>query len=133
MSVKDDVLTICTLVRSSVDSKKEALQERLRTLAALFDADFAADSDYPGWMYKEHSPLREIMVDTYKEMYGEDPKVITIHAGLECGLFLGKRPDLDCVSLGPDILDVHSVREKLDIASTERCYDYLKAVLAKCR
>lgn len=133
MSVKDDVLTICTLVRSSVDSKKEALQERLRTLAALFDADFAADSDYPGWMYKEHSPLREIMVDTYKEMYGEDPKVITIHAGLECGLFLGKRPDLDCVSFGPDILDVHSVREKLDIASTERCYDYLKAVLAKCR
>ena len=66
-------------------------------------------------------------------MYGEESHVITIHAGLECGLFLGKRPDLDCVSFGPDIPDVHSVRERLDIASTKRCYDYLKAVLAKCR
>ena len=132
-SMKGDILTIHALVRSSVDSKKEALADRLRTLAALCGGDFTADSDYPGWMYKEHSPLREIMVDTYRQMYGEDPKVITIHAGLECGLFLGKRPDLDCVSFGPDIPDVHSVRERLDIASTKRCYDYLKAVLAKCR
>ena len=132
-SAEGGLLTVHTLVRSSVDSQKQALADRLRTLAALCGAAFTTDSDYPGWMYREHSPLRDIMVDTYRERYGEDPRVITIHAGLECGLFLGKRPDLDCVSFGPDIPDVHSVRERLDIASTERCYDYLKAVLAKCR
>ena len=55
------------------------------------------------------------------------------HAGLECGLFLGKKPDLDCVSMGPDLLDIHSFNEKLDIASTQRTWEYLKGILAKLK
>ena len=73
------------------------------------------------------------MVDTYKELYGKEPMVSAIHAGLECGLFLGKRPDLDCVSFGPNLLDVHSVNEALDLASVQRSWDYLKAILKNCK
>ena len=64
------------------------------------------------------------MVDIYTRMFGKEPVVSAVHAGLECGLFLGKRPDLDCVSFGPNILDIHSFNEKLDIASTERTWEF---------
>ena len=73
------------------------------------------------------------MVETFVEQYGKEPVVSTIHAGLECGLFLGKKPDLDCVSMGPDLLDIHSFNEKLDIASTQRTWEYLKGILAKLK
>ena len=66
-------------------------------------------------------------------MFGKAPAVSAIHAGLECGLFLGKRPDLDCVSFGPNMLDIHSFHERIDIASTERMWDYLKAVLSNLK
>ena len=73
------------------------------------------------------------MVDTYKELYNEESVVSAIHAGLECGLFLGKRPDLDCVSIGPNLKDVHSVNEALDLESTKRSWEYLTAVLKNCK
>ena len=70
------------------------------------------------------------MENTYKELFGKAPVISAVHAGLECGLFLGKRPDLDCVSFGPDIPNVHSFNESVGIASTERMWTYLKAILA---
>ena len=70
------------------------------------------------------------MESVYKDMYEKDPVVFAVHAGLECGLFLGKKPDLDCVSMGPNMYDIHSFDERLDIASTESVWNYLKAVLA---
>ena len=73
------------------------------------------------------------MVSVYREFYGKEPEILTIHGGLECGLFLGKKPELDCVSFGPDVIDVHSVTERLDIASVERSYEYLLKVLEACR
>ena len=132
MAVREGYLTIDTLVRSSIGSKKAELAERLKILAGLCGASFRADNEYPGWAYKKESSLRELMTRTYREMFGRDPEVLTIHAGLECGLFLDKKKDLDCVSFGPDIWDVHSVKERLSIESTERSYEYLKAVLAGC-
>lgn len=132
MAVREGYLTIDTLVRSSLGSKKAELAERLKILAGLCGASFRADNEYPGWAYKKESSLRELMTRTYREMFGRDPEVLTIHAGLECGLFLDKKKDLDCVSFGPDIWDVHSVKERLSIESTERSYEYLKAVLAGC-
>lgn len=132
MAVREGCLTIDTLVRSSLGSKKAELAERLRILAGLCGASFRADNEYPGWAYRKDSSLRELMIRTYREMFGKDPEVLTIHAGLECGLFLDKKKDLDCVSFGPDIWDAHSVKERLSIESTERSYEYLKAVLAGC-
>ena len=77
--------------------------------------------------------MPEQLFPLFKELYGKEPKVSAIHAGLECGLFLGKRPDLDCVSFGPNLLDVHSVNEALDLASAQRSWDYLKAILKNCK
>lgn len=73
------------------------------------------------------------MVDTYKDMYGKEPEIVTVHAGLECGLFLNKRPELDCVSIGSALRDVHSFKESLDIASAERVWDYLKELMSRLK
>ena len=77
----------------------------------------STDGDYPAWEYRQDSPLRDLMVKVYTQQYGKPPKVDAIHAGLECGLLTSKRPELDCVSIGPNILDIHSVKEKLSISS----------------
>ncbi|HIW20403.1 MAG TPA: M20/M25/M40 family metallo-hydrolase, partial [Candidatus Dorea intestinavium] len=85
--------------------------------------------DYPAWQFLEKSHLRDILIKEYEELYKKTPEVTTVHAGLECGLFIGKRPDLDCVSIGPDMGQVHSFNEHLSIESTKRTYDYLLAIL----
>ncbi len=86
---------------------------------------------YPGWAYRKDSPLRERMAAVYRELYGKEPTVEAIHAGLECGILAGKITDLDCVSIGPDLSDVHTAEERMDIASAGRVWDYLLAVLSK--
>ena len=85
--------------------------------------------EYPAWEYKEDSKLRDLMVKTYTDMFGKEPKVVAIHAGLECGLLSEKLPGLDCVSIGPQMHDIHTSREKLEIASTDRTWKYLLEVL----
>lgn len=129
----DAGVKVSALVRSSVESEKTEMKERLRALAALTGASTEIGNEYPAWMYRAESRLRDVMVETYKEMFGKEPEVTTIHAGLECGLFLGKRSDLDCVSFGPNLYDVHSFNERMEIASVQRSYEYLKNILAKCK
>ena len=85
--------------------------------------------EYPAWEYKADSKLRDVMVRTYTEMFGKEPKVLAIHAGLECGLLGEKLPGLDCVSIGPQMHDIHTSREKLEILSTERTWKFLLEVL----
>ena len=69
------------------------------------------------------------MVAVFREQYGRDPKVEAIHAGVECGLFAGKLPELDCVSFGPDLLEIHTPREKMSIPSVQRTWKLLRGVL----
>ena len=88
--------------------------------------------EYPAWEYKADSPLREIMTEVYMEQYGRKPAVEVIHAGLECGLLSGKLDGLDCVSFGPDIVDIHTTREKLSIPSVQRTWKLLLEVLKRC-
>ena len=128
-----DTVKLESLVRSSMESKKADMKEILDTCAQAVGANGKVQGGYPAWEYKVDSELRKVMVETFVEQYGKEPVVSTIHAGLECGLFLGKKPDLDCVSMGPDLLDIHSFNEKLDIASTQRTWEYLKGVLAKLK
>ena len=116
-------------VRSSVNSEKQELLEQLKTLAGFYDGAYTQMGEYPAWEYKKESNLRDTMVRIYTEMYGKEPQVLAIHAGLECGLLGEKLPGLDCVSIGPQMHDIHTSREKLDIASTERTWEYLLAVL----
>ncbi len=109
-------------VRSSVASQKDMLCERVTALCRRVGADSALVNDYPGWSYRRESALRDAMADSCRRVLGREPVISATHGGLECGLFMEKRPELDCVSLGPELLEVHSVRERLSIASTERLY-----------
>ena len=116
-------------VRSSVNQEKEALLEKLRELCAFYDGSYSQMGEYPAWEYRKDSPLRDIMVKRYTQMFGKEPQVLAIHAGLECGLLGEKLPGLDCVSIGPQMHDIHTSREKLEIASTERVWNFLCDVL----
>ncbi len=118
-------------VRSSVNAEKQELLETLQKLAKLHDAAYSQMGDYPAWEYKADSHLRDIMVQCYREMYGAQPQIVAIHAGLECGLLSEKLPGLDCVSIGPEMHDIHTSRERLGIASTERTYKFVLDILKK--
>ena len=124
-----DTMSMTFSVRSSVNQEKEDLLQKLKELAAFYDASYSQMGEYPAWEYKADSKLRSVMVDTYKRMYGKEPEVLAIHAGLECGLLGEKLPGLDCVSIGPQMHDIHTSREKLDIASTRRTWEFLLEIL----
>lgn len=118
-------------IRSSVASAKDALREKVTALSALAGGTVSYHGDYPAWEYRSDSPLRERMIAQYREMFGKEPKVEVIHAGLECGLLSAKLPGLDCVSFGPDLTDIHTTSERMHIASVGRMYEYLRALIQK--
>ena len=117
------------LVRSSVKSAKEDLLNRIAYLTEFLGGIYNLEGDYPAWEYRKDSPLRDTMVRVFREVYGKEPKVAAIHAGLECGLFYQKIDNLDCVSIGPNIYDIHTPAEHLSVSSTKRVWDYLLKVL----
>ena len=125
----DEELRMTFAVRSSVNREKRELLDRLAELAKFYDASYSETGNYPAWEYKKDSRLRDTMVSTFRRMFGKDPQVVAIHAGLECGLLSEKLPGLDCVSVGPDMHDIHTSREKLEIESTHRTWMFLLEVL----
>lgn len=127
--LEDEGMKLTSSVRSSVNAEKRELLEKLASLAEKYGGGFSSVGDYPAWEYRADSALREQMVKTYRQMFGAEPQVVAIHAGLECGLLSEKLPGLDCVSIGPQMHDIHTSREKLDIASTKRTWEFLLAVL----
>lgn len=116
-------------VRSSVESAKYALIDRLRAVTELAGGSIEITGDYPGWKFRKDSPLREKMTALYEKMYGAAPRLEAIHAGLECGILGSKIKDLDCVSIGPDMRDIHTTEETLSISSVKRVWEYLVALL----
>ena len=116
-------------VRSSVNQEKQALLDKLRDLVGFYGGSYSQMGEYPAWEYRKDSALRDTMVRIYRQMFGKEPEVLAIHAGLECGLLGQKIPGLDCVSIGPQMHDIHTSREKLEIASTERTWRFLLEVL----
>ena len=124
-----DQFTATFSVRSSVNQEKEELIRKLRELTDFYNGSYSQSGTYPAWEFRKDSPLRDTMVRIYREMFGKEPQVLAIHAGLECGLLGDKLPGLDCVSIGPQMHDIHTSREKLEIASTERTWNFLLEVL----
>ena len=116
-------------IRSSVETARDALSDKIEYLTEFLGGEYERQGVYPAWEYRKDSPLRDKMVEVYEEMYGQKPNVVAIHAGLECGLFYNKMEGLDCVSLGPDMKDIHTSEEVLSISSTERVWKYLVKVL----
>lgn len=129
LSLRKEYLLAQNSIRSSVGSAKMALSARIGYLTEFLGGDYFEGGDYPAWEYKAESPLRDLMVDVYTELFGTAPNVKAIHAGLECGLFYDKIPGLDCVSFGPTMKDIHTTEERLSISSTARMWNYLVKVL----
>lgn len=129
LKLEDGELKLTFSVRSSVNREKEDLLNQLRNISESFGGSYSQSGEYPAWEYQEESVLRDTMVRIYGEMFGKQAQVVAIHAGLECGLLSEKLPGLDCVSIGPEMHDIHTSRERLGIASVSRTWEFVKAVL----
>lgn len=127
--MKDGIAGIGISVRSSLEGAKRALIGKLLSLAHLAGAETEVTGEYPGWTYRKESPLRDKMIEVYRELYHEEPVIKAIHAGVECGLLADKIPGLDCVSIGPNMKNIHTAEEELSISSTERVWKFLLKLL----
>lgn len=133
LATEADSLTATFCVRSSLGSQKEMLHRRLRALMAQLGGTVSISGDYPAWEYRQDSPFRDLMTEIFWEQYGSAPQIEAIHAGVECGILAGKLPGLDCVSVGPDLLDIHTPRERMDIASVQRVWRFVLEVLKRSK
>jgi len=126
-----NAITFANALRSSVSTRKYALQSQFEQLARLTGARCESGGDYPGWAYNPDSALREALAAGFEEMYGHKPDVRGIHGGLECGLFSRNLPGVDIISMGPDIFGLHSPGEYFSISSVERVWDFFTRSLTK--
>ncbi|MBN2897648.1 MAG: aminoacyl-histidine dipeptidase [Clostridia bacterium] len=118
-------------IRSSVRTLKDEISDRISTIALLVDGQHELTASYPEWAFKPESEIRELMKVVYKETTGKELKVDAIHAGLECGFLKEKVGDIDMISIGPDMADVHTPKEHVSISSIERVYKFLLEVLKR--
>ena len=133
VSTAEDAVEYTFCIRSSVDSECEMLARRLQCQAEVLGGSLRREGPYPGWEYAQESPLRDLVCEVYHDQTGKDMVIEAIHAGLECGYFAGKIPGLDCVSIGPDVRDVHTPAEKLHIGSVQRTWQLITEVLARMK
>lgn len=118
-------------VRSAVGSEKEELIDRMECLTEQLGGACDISGEYPAWEYQRESKLRDVMSSVYEKMYGSRPQIQTIHAGVECGIIADKVKNLDCISFGPDIKNIHTAKEKLHVASAKRTWELILEVLKK--
>ncbi|MDK2919059.1 MAG: dipeptidase [Candidatus Petromonas sp.] len=133
LTTNESEIVFDSAVRSSVKSLKHEINNRIKTVCDLTGAKMELESDYPEWEYKVESPIRDLMVEVYKDMYDKELKVEAIHAGLECGFLKEKVGDMDMVSIGPNLYDVHTPNEHLSISSTKRVFEFLCEVLKRIK
>ena len=127
--VEKGEFVVKSLLRSSVDTAKEYLAEKIESVFKLAGAEVEFDGGYSGWAPNNASPILHTMVEAYRELFGKDPKVTAIHAGLECGILSGAYPHWDMVSIGPTLLSPHSPDERAHIPSVQKVWDFLQKVL----
>ena len=121
------------MVRSSVNSQAAETTEKVITLTKALGGQVDIPASYSAWQYRPDSRLREVMTDAFRTVYGAEPRIAALHASLECGILSGKMPDLDCISFGPDVVNVHTPRERLRIASTWRTWALLRETLRRLK
>ena len=125
----DGEFLLHSMIRSSDGTEKDQLTDEVCALAVGMGFAYEKDGQYPSWGYAEHSPLREIYIDAYRRVYGREPRVCGIHAGLECGFIKSAIPDMDILSLGPTMRDIHTVNERLDMDSCARFMQMLRLIV----
>ena len=128
-----DTIKLTNAIRSSVKSKKQELNEVMALICETVNGRNTLVADYPEWPYKVDSKIRDLMKATYSELYQKELHVEAIHAGLECGFLKEKVGDIDMISLGPNMHDVHTPFERLSIGSTARTYQFLLEVLKRIK
>ncbi len=129
LNLNQEELKIGYALRSSVESLKTALIEKITVISEYAGAKVEISGIYSGWEYDSNSKLRKTLVSVFKRMYNKEPVVEAIHAGLECGVFCEKIKGLDCISIGPDMYDIHSTDERVSISSVMRTWDFIKEIL----
>ena len=129
LSLDGKALNLTISVRSAKGAQKAKLLDTIKDIAEKHGAGVSVRGQYPAWEYRKESHLRDVMCKVYSDMYGKDATVVTIHAGLECGIFSDKMEGLDCVSIGPDNKDIHTPEERLSLSSFNRVYEYIINVL----
>ena len=129
--IEGNELVLENAVRSSVKSRKAEINQRIQLVCEKTSARSELVSDYPEWEFQVDSPIRELFVSTYEDLHGTTPKIEAIHAGLECGFLKEKLGDIDMISMGPDMYDVHTPNEHLSISSTKRVYEFLCEILKR--
>ena len=126
-------IEMITSIRSSTDSQKDMLTQKLSRLASYIGATVEIYGNYPGWKYNPDSKFRNLVTEVYTEKFGFEPNFEAIHAGLECGLFSGFIKGLDCLSYGPDMWDIHTPSERLSISSVQRVWEFIKELLKRMK
>lgn len=133
LNCADDCLEATFSVRSSVESQKSMVSDRLIMLTSYLGGTVQISGDYPGWEYKTKSDFRDLMTEVFVEQFGYGPKIEAVHAGLECGLFSGKIPGLDCITYGPDMHDIHTPRERLSVSSVQKSWKLICKLLKRMK
>ena len=133
LDTKEDKVLMTFALRSSKKTALFALSDKLLVLAKCIGCEYEVSGYYPPWEYKKDSKMQDLCSNIFEEMYGYKPKIEAIHAGLECAVFSGAIDGLDCISIGPKVLDAHTIEEKLSISSTEETYELLLKMLENCR
>lgn len=128
---RENELRLLASIRSSVGSRKSEMRERVTALAAAVGAKSECGADYPQWEFKPVSPLRDLAMKTYEDLFGKKAEAHAIHAGLECGYFDTYVPGIDIISFGPSIYDIHTPKEHVEIASVNRMWDFLLELLKR--
>lgn len=129
MLLREGVFHVDALIRSGTDADKEALARTLREYAEAAGGTATESGNYPAWEYVPDTALEKAAVRVFRQVYGKEPVIQTIHAGLECGILAAKASQLQCISIGPDLLDIHTPRERLHLASAKRTWEFLLALL----
>ena len=130
---EDDDVVSRFMIRSSINSQADETARRVMALTQALGGTATIPSTYSAWQYRPHSHLRDVMTDAFRTVYGAEPRIAAQHASLECGIFSGKIPDLDCISIGPDVVNVHTPRERLKVASTWRTWALLRETLRRLK
>ena len=133
LALREDGLHFSFCIRSSIASQKEMLLQRVRSIVEYAGGTVAEHGVYPGWQFVKESSFRDMVLQAYRDLSGKDGVMEGTHGGLECGLFTEKIPGLDVISMGPELHDVHSVRERLSVDSTRRTYLLLCEILKRSK
>lgn len=129
--ILDDRAEFCTSVRSSKSSLKYFISNKLNYMISFLGGEYIVRGEYPAWEFQKESVLRDHLQQIYRETYGKELEIKAIHAGLECGLIYEKVPGIDIVSIGPDLSNVHTIEERMDIPSAVRVYQFLEKVITE--